>query len=65
MSYNQKYILLLGMVMDVVGYANVTHSKHHLPVYPNLLNQQFKVSQLGSVWGMTLRMSTRKKDGSI
>lgn len=50
MSYNQKYILLLGMVMDVVGYANVTHSKHHLPVYPNLLNQQFKVSQPGSVW---------------
>ncbi|URY17742.1 hypothetical protein K9F12_12365 [Staphylococcus pseudintermedius] len=50
MSYNQKYILLLGMVMDVVGYANVTHSKHHLPVYPNLLNQQFKVSQPGGVW---------------
>ncbi|EJD8481815.1 IS3 family transposase [Staphylococcus pseudintermedius] len=51
MSYNQKYIFLLGMVMYVVGYANVTHSKHHLPIYPNLLNQQFKVSQLGSVWG--------------
>nr|WP_311743547.1 DDE-type integrase/transposase/recombinase [Staphylococcus pseudintermedius] len=50
MSYNQKYILLLGMVMYVVGYANVTHSKHQFPVYPNLLNQQFKVSQPGSVW---------------
>ncbi|UXR70551.1 IS3 family transposase [Staphylococcus sp. IVB6246] len=31
-------------------YKATTHSKHHLPVYPNLLNQQFKVSQLGSVW---------------
>ncbi|UXS38121.1 IS3 family transposase [Staphylococcus delphini] len=31
-------------------YTATTHSKHHLPVYPNLLNQQFKVSQLGSVW---------------
>ncbi|HEC2218261.1 TPA: IS3 family transposase, partial [Staphylococcus delphini] len=31
-------------------YKATTHSKHHLPVYPNLLNQQFKVSQPGSVW---------------
>ncbi|PCF46426.1 MFS transporter [Staphylococcus delphini] len=28
MSYNQKYILLLGMVMYVVGYASVTHLNH-------------------------------------
>ncbi|PCF42100.1 hypothetical protein B5C06_07610 [Staphylococcus delphini] len=31
-------------------YKATTDSKHHLPVSPNLLNQQFKVSQLGSVW---------------
>ncbi|EKC6408305.1 IS3 family transposase [Staphylococcus pseudintermedius] len=31
-------------------YKATTYSKHHLPVYPNLLNQQFKVSQPGSVW---------------
>ncbi|QBG71692.1 hypothetical protein EW136_00015 [Staphylococcus pseudintermedius] len=31
-------------------YKATTHSKHHLPVYPNLLNQKFKVSQPGSVW---------------
>ncbi|MTV23574.1 MFS transporter [Staphylococcus delphini] len=28
MSYNQKYILLLGMVMYVVDYASVTHLNH-------------------------------------
>ncbi|HDV5965876.1 TPA: IS3 family transposase, partial [Staphylococcus pseudintermedius] len=31
-------------------YKATTHSKHHLPIYPNLLNQQFRVSQPGSVW---------------
>ncbi|HEC2181209.1 TPA: IS3 family transposase [Staphylococcus delphini] len=31
-------------------YKATTDSKHHLPVYPNLLNQLFKVSQPGSVW---------------
>nr|WP_241523193.1 IS3 family transposase [Staphylococcus delphini] len=31
-------------------YKATPHSNHHLPVYPNLLNQQFKVSQPGSVW---------------
>ncbi|HCT0458254.1 TPA: IS3 family transposase [Staphylococcus pseudintermedius] len=31
-------------------YKATTHSKHQLPVSTNLLNQQFKVSQPGSVW---------------
>ncbi len=31
-------------------YKATTHSNHRLPVHPNLLNQQFKVSHLGSVW---------------
>ncbi|MDT0974133.1 hypothetical protein RNS82_06940 [Staphylococcus pseudintermedius] len=37
MSYNQKYILLLGMVMYVVGYANMIHSKHQLPIPPQFI----------------------------
>uniref|UniRef100_UPI003570B71C IS3 family transposase n=1 Tax=Staphylococcus americanisciuri TaxID=2973940 RepID=UPI003570B71C len=28
-------------------YKATTNSKHNLPVYPNILNQAFKVSQLG------------------
>lgn len=27
-----------------------TNSKHNLPIYPNLLNQQFKVEKLGTAW---------------
>src|SRR5699024_4644755 len=31
-------------------YKATTNSKHNLPVYPNLLNQNFEVSQRGEVW---------------
>jgi transposase InsO family protein len=31
-------------------YKATTNSKHTLPVYPNLLNQEFKVNQPGKVW---------------
>jgi putative transposase len=34
----------------VKKYKATTNSKHRLPVYPNLLNQQFKVDQPGKVW---------------
>ncbi|MGV2876559.1 IS3 family transposase, partial [Macrococcus capreoli] len=31
-------------------YKATTNSKHNLPIYPNLLNQQFKVEKLGVAW---------------
>ncbi|ARJ50125.1 hypothetical protein B5P37_01560 [Staphylococcus lutrae] len=31
-------------------YKATTDSKHNLPIYPNLLNQQFKVEKPGVVW---------------
>lgn len=31
-------------------YKATTNSKHNLPIYPNLLNQQFKVEKLGTAW---------------
>nr|WP_245696497.1 IS3 family transposase [Salinicoccus qingdaonensis] len=31
-------------------YKATTHSKHNLPVYPNLLNQNFTVRGRGEVW---------------
>ncbi|MGV2929439.1 IS3 family transposase [Macrococcus capreoli] len=31
-------------------YKATTNSKHNLPIYPNLLNQQFKVEKLGAAW---------------
>jgi putative transposase len=31
-------------------YKATTYSKHSLPVYPNLLNQQFDVDEPGKVW---------------
>lgn len=34
----------------VKKYKATTNSKHHLPIYPNLLNQQFKVDHPGQVW---------------
>ena len=34
----------------VKKYKATTNSKHHLPVYPNLVDQQFKVEQPGQVW---------------
>lgn len=34
----------------VKKYKATTYSKHNLPVYPNLLNQQFKVKQPGQAW---------------
>lgn len=34
----------------VKKYKATTNSKHHLPVYPNLVDQQFKVKQPGQVW---------------
>lgn len=34
----------------VKKYKATTNSKHSLPVYPNLLNQQFQVDKPGKVW---------------
>lgn len=34
----------------VKKYKATTNSKHHLPIYPNLLRQQFKVNHPGEVW---------------
>ncbi|GAA5416968.1 IS3 family transposase ISCce3 [Paraliobacillus ryukyuensis] len=34
----------------VKKYKATTNSKHHLPIYPNLLNQHFKVDKPGQVW---------------
>lgn len=34
----------------VKKYKATTNSKHNLPVYPNLLDQQFKVERPGQVW---------------
>lgn len=34
----------------VKKYKATTNSKHHYPVFPNLLNQQFKVEHPGKVW---------------
>lgn len=34
----------------VKKYKATTNSKHSLPVYPNLVDQYFKVSQRGVVW---------------
>lgn len=34
----------------VKKYKATTNSKHQLPVYPNLLNQQFKVERPGQAW---------------
>jgi putative transposase len=34
----------------VKKYKATTNSKHNLPVYPNLLNQQFEVDEPGKVW---------------
>ncbi|WP_339229761.1 IS3 family transposase [Aeribacillus sp. FSL K6-2833] len=34
----------------VKKYKATTNSKHNLPVYPNLLNQQFEVDKPGKVW---------------
>ncbi|PNZ35527.1 IS3 family transposase, partial [Staphylococcus lutrae] len=31
-------------------YKATTDSKHNLPIYPNLLNQRFKVEKPGVVW---------------
>lgn len=31
-------------------YKVTTNSKHHLPVYPNLLNQQFEADEPNQVW---------------
>nr|WP_241736700.1 IS3 family transposase [Anoxybacillus flavithermus] len=31
-------------------YKATTNSKHHLPVYPNLLNQQFEADEPNQVW---------------
>ncbi|PWZ69666.1 IS3 family transposase, partial [Staphylococcus pseudintermedius] len=46
-------------------YKATTHSKHHFPIYPNLLNQQFKVSQPGSVWVADITYVYTKEGGSI
>ncbi|MFP3814046.1 IS3 family transposase, partial [Bacillus sp. SIMBA_005] len=34
----------------VKKYKATTNSKHNLPVYPNLLDQQFKVERPGQAW---------------
>src|SRR5699024_12689558 len=34
----------------VKKYKATTNSKHDLPIYPNLLNQQFKVDHPGQAW---------------
>lgn len=34
----------------VKRYKATTNSKHNLPIYPNLLNQQFKVDHPGQAW---------------
>src|SRR5690625_3843158 len=34
----------------VKKYKATTNSKHNLPIYPNLLNQQFKVDHPGQAW---------------
>src|SRR5699024_9777274 len=34
----------------VKKYKATTNSKHHYPIYPNLLNQQFYASRPGTVW---------------
>ncbi|HAR6181018.1 TPA: IS3 family transposase, partial [Staphylococcus pseudintermedius] len=46
-------------------YKATTHSKHHLPVYPNLLNQKFKVSQPGNVWVANITYGKRTCDISF
>lgn len=42
----------------VKKYKATTYSKHNLPVYPNLLNQQFKVKQPGQAWVADITYST-------
>src|SRR5699024_4845010 len=46
-----RYMKEMGLRSKTVKkYKATTNSKHNLPVYPNLLNQTFTVSQLGVVW---------------
>lgn len=46
-----RYMKEMGLRSNTVKkYKATTHSKHNLPVYPNLLNQHFTVSQRGEVW---------------
>ena len=35
----------------VKKYKATKNSNHRLPIFPNLLNQQFKVNKPGEVWG--------------
>src|SRR5699024_6087210 len=46
-----RYMKELGIrSITAKKYKATTNSKHTLPVYPNLLDQNFKVSQCGEVW---------------
>lgn len=46
-----RYMKEMGIRSKTVKkYKATTYSKHNLPVYPNLLNQNFTASQRGEVW---------------
>lgn len=46
-----RYMKELGIRSKTAKkYKATTNSKHNLPVYPNLLDQDFKVSERGEVW---------------
>jgi len=46
-----RYMKEMGIRSKTVKkYKATTNSKHHLPVYPNLLEQDFAVGQRGEVW---------------
>lgn len=46
-----RYMKEMGLRSKTVKkYKATTNSKHHLPVYPNVLGQNFTVSQRGIVW---------------
>lgn len=46
-----RYMKEMGIRSKTVKkYKATTHSKHDLPVYPNLLDQNFTVSRRGAVW---------------
>ena len=46
-----RYMKEMGLRSKTVKkYKATTYSKHNPPVYPNLVDQNFKVSQQGTVW---------------
>jgi putative transposase len=46
-----RYMKEMGIRSKTVKkYKATTNSKHHLPVYPNLVDQHFTVHQQGAVW---------------